>query len=263
MIFRLSISASRRQLFEDGYTVLPEILTPEMTAAVRAALEPHFGVEGWGRNDFEGSRTERIYSLLDKCPVVASLVEHEAVLALLDDHLRPSRLLAACQATRVHPGETLQEMHCDDDLPGIPRPRPPGSVSVMWTLSHYRPENGSTLLVPGSHSWTEARKPGADEIVSLDIPPGSALVWLGGVYHGAGPNVSDELRDGINVIYFQPWLRQVENMTLVISPERAASFSETVQRLLGYSVVDGTFFGHVNGRDPIKLIPPNHREGES
>ena len=133
----------------------------------------------------------------------------------------------------------------------------------MWTLSHYHPENGSTLLVPGSHIWAEARKPDASEVVSLDIPPGSALVWLGGVYHGAGPNLSDEFRDGINMIYFQPWLRQVENMTLVISPQRAAAFSETVQRLLGYSVVDGTFFGHVNGRDPIKLIPANPREDES
>ena len=102
---RLRIAASRQQLLEDGYTVLPEILAPELTAAVRAALEPHFGVEGWGRNEFEGTNTERVYSLLDKCPVVASLVEHEAVLALLDDHLRPSRLLAACQATRVHRGK--------------------------------------------------------------------------------------------------------------------------------------------------------------
>ena len=41
--------------------------------------------------------------------------------------------------------------------------------------------------------------------------------------------------------------------------EEAANFSTTVQRLLGYGVVDGTFFGHVDGRDPIKLIPTRDR----
>lgn len=30
------------------------------------------------------------------------------VLEVLDALLRPSRLLAACQATRIHPGETAQ-----------------------------------------------------------------------------------------------------------------------------------------------------------
>ena len=38
-------------------------------------------------------------------------------------------------------------------------------------------------------------------------------------------------------------------------PEKAARYSERIQRLLGYDVVHGTFFGHVDGRDPIKLIP--------
>ncbi len=253
------MDATAAHLHEHGYVVLDRIVDEATQAEVAGELEPHFGVEGWGRNEFEGLRTERVYSLLAKCPSVAALVEHPHVLALLDDHLRPSRLLAACQATRLHPGETTQALHCDDDLPGVARPRPPWSVSAMWALSHYRPENGSTLIVPGSHRWEDERRPTDDEIISLDLAPGSALVWLGGVYHGAGENTANETRTGVSLIYFQPWLRQVENMMMVVGPEAAARYSTVIQRLLGYGVVDGTFFGHVDGRDPIKLIKEYQR----
>ena len=239
---------------DEGYIVLEDLLSDEEIATTLSELEPHFGAEGWGRTDFEGLRTERIYSLLAKCPSVARMVEHPRILEILDAFLRPSRLLAACQATRIHPGETAQALHADDEVGAPPRPRAPQSVSVMWALSEYTPENGSTLIVPGSHLWPDDRRPVAEEAISLELRAGSALVWLGGLFHGGGANDSDELRTGVSIIYFQPWLRQVENMTLAVPPEKAAGYSEQIQRLLGYNVIDGLFYGHVDGRDPIKLV---------
>jgi ectoine hydroxylase-related dioxygenase (phytanoyl-CoA dioxygenase family) len=246
-------------LRKDGVVVAEDLLDEAELDAVRAELEPHFGREGFGRNDFEGLRTERVYSVLAKCPSVARLVEHPRILALLDEFLRPSRLLAACQATRIHPGETAQNLHADDELGAPPRPRAPNCVSVMWTLSEYTPENGSTLIVPGSHLWDHERRPEASAATAFHLRSGSALIWLGGVYHGGGANTSDVLRTGVSIIYFQPWLRQIENMTLAVPPQVAAQYSERVQRMLGYDVIDGNFYGHVNGRNPIKLI--TRREG--
>jgi ectoine hydroxylase-related dioxygenase (phytanoyl-CoA dioxygenase family) len=239
---------------KDGFVVAEDLLTDAELGALRDELEPHFGVEGWGRNEFEGLRTERVYSLLAKCPSVARLVEHPRVLAILDAFLRPSRLLAACQATRIHPGETAQTLHSDDDLGAPPRPRVPNAVSVMWAVSEYTPENGSTLIVPGSHLWEAGRLPAESDAISLPMPPGSALIWLGGVFHAGGANTSDVCRTGVSIIYFQPWLRQVENMTLAVPPELASRYSERIQRMLGYDVIDGLFFGHVDGRNPIKLV---------
>lgn len=247
------------QLRREGVVVAEDLLGEGELDVVRAELEPHFGLEGWGRNDFEGMRTERIYSLLAKCPSVARLVEHPRILAVLDEFLRPSRLLAACQATRLHPGETAQNLHADDEMGAPPRPRAPSCVSVMWALSEYTPENGSTLIVPGSHLWEHDGRPEPSQAVTFHMRPGSALIWLGGVYHAGGANTSDVARTGVSIIYFQPWLRQIENMTLAVPPDVAAQYSESVQRMLGYDVIDGFFYGHVNGRNPIKLI--RRREG--
>jgi len=250
MTLRPAIEALR----EDGYAVVEDLLDAARLDRLRDELEPHFGAEGWGRNDFEGLRTERVYSMLVKCPSVAPLVEHPSVLEILDAFLRPSRLLAACQATRIHPGETAQALHADDELGAGPRPREPLSVSIMWALDDFDARNGSTLIVPGSHRWRDERRPGPDEAVALSLRPGSALFWLGGVFHAGGANRTQRVRTGVSIIYFQPWLRQIENMTLAVPPELAARFSTTVQRLLGYGVTDGAFYGHVNGRDPIKLM---------
>lgn len=242
------------QLDREGFVVAEGLLSAGEIEVVRSELEPHFGAEGWGRNDFEGTRTERVYALLAKCPAVAALVEHPRIVAVLDAYLRPSRLLSACQATRIHPGETAQTLHADDELGAAPRPRDPASVSVMWALSDYTPDNGSTLIVPGSHRWADERRPTEAETTSLTLRAGSALVWLGGLFHGGGANTSTETRTGISIIYFQPWLRQIENMCLAVPPRIAARYSQQVQRMLGYSVFDGLFYGHVDGRDPIKLI---------
>ena len=201
-------------LRETGYVSLEGLLDAQTLERVTKEIEPHFGREGWGRNDFEGTKTERVYSLLAKCPSVAALVEHPRIVTILDGFLRPSRLLAACQATRIHPGETPQFLHADDELGAPPRPRETTAIGVMWALSEYTPENGSTLIVPGSHIWADDRRPNEDDAISLTMGPGSALVWLGSVYHGGGANTSGICRSGVSIIYFQPWLRQVENMTV-------------------------------------------------
>lgn len=187
------------RLHDEGYCLLTDLLAPEVLAEITAVLDEQFTAGSWGRNDFEGRRTERIYALLAKFPIVAKLVEHPAILELLRTHLAPAAVLAACQATRIHPGETAQTLHADDDLARVARPRPPWSLSVMWALSPYTPENGSTLLVAGSHKWEDGRRPKAHEITSLSFDPGSALVWLGGVYHGGGANTSAQTRTGMSM----------------------------------------------------------------
>jgi hypothetical protein len=41
---------------------------------------------------------------------------------------------------------------------------------------------------------------------------------------------------------------------LGVPPELAASYSKRIQKLVGYGLMDGSFVGYVEGRDPGKLI---------
>ena len=241
------------QLAADGWVVLPDLLAPREVAALREAVAPVLGVDRFGRNSFEGQRTERVYNVLGKCPEVAPLVEHPRILALGERFLDPAFLVSSVQVVNIHPGESAQDLHCDDDAGAPPRPRPPQGLSCMWALADFGEGNGGTRLVPRSHLWDGAG-PKAEPI-SVAMGAGSVLVYLGGVYHGGGAHTGgagDPTRLGISVIYCQPWLRQFENQMVAVPRSLAARYSERLQRMLGYSMLGP--MGNVDGRDPIRLL---------
>ena len=49
-----------------GYLIFERVLPPVRVAEIRAALAPHLARDLLGRNDFEGTKTNRVYALLAK-----------------------------------------------------------------------------------------------------------------------------------------------------------------------------------------------------
>jgi ectoine hydroxylase-related dioxygenase (phytanoyl-CoA dioxygenase family) len=245
------------QLRGDGFVVLEGLVGPDQLAAIRAELAPYLAGRRFGRNDFEGFRSERVYALLAKAPSVALLVEHPAVLGLVDEILDPNYLLSANLAINVHPGETPQALHADDGYCRIPRPRQPMGVSAIWAIDDFTYDNGATEVVPGSHAWAEERPdPDGWPVQQIAMPAGSAVVFMGTLLHRGGANRSNRTRLGITPQYCQPWIRQIENMSLAVPPPVASSLSPRVQALLGYSI-HPPFIGYVDGRDPRRLLAPS------
>jgi ectoine hydroxylase-related dioxygenase (phytanoyl-CoA dioxygenase family) len=109
-------------------------------------------------------------------------------------------------------------------------------------------------VIPGSHTWgDEAPDPSDERAVQITMPAGSVVVFMGTLLHRGGANRSTGTRLGITPQYCQPWIRQIENMTLAVPPSVATAFSPVVQSLLGYSV-HPPFIGYVDGRDPRRLL---------
>jgi ectoine hydroxylase-related dioxygenase (phytanoyl-CoA dioxygenase family) len=242
------------KLRRDGYVVLPEVVGADQLARIRRELAPFLKGRLFGRNDFEGFHSERVYGLLAKAPSVGALVEHPAVLELVDATLHPNYLLSANLAINVHPGETAQTLHTDDGYCRIPRPREPMGVSAIWAIDDFTDDNGATELIPGSHTWGDEEPDPSDErAVQITMPAGSVVVFMGTLLHRGGANRSNGTRLGITPQYCQPWIRQIENMTLAVPPSVASAFSPLVQSLLGYSI-HPPFIGYVDGRDPRRLL---------
>lgn len=82
---------------------------------------------------------------------------------------------------------------------------------------------------------------------------GSVLFFLATLWHGAGTNRSAATRMAATAQYCEPWARQQENHSLAISSERAKLCSETIQGMLGDSMLF-PFIGFVDGRDPKRLL---------
>lgn len=246
----------------DGYTIIEDLLSADALQTIRTELDPWLQGEKMGRNDFEGFHTERVYALLAKAPSVAAIIEHPAVLALTDDLLPKNYLLSSALVINVHPGETAQAWHIDDAAgtdQWFRKPRPWLGISTIWAFDDFTPDNGATEIVPGSHLWDEDRQPSPGEAIPVLMRAGSVLVFAGNLCHRGGANASNHTRLAITPQYCVPWMRQLEHMALVVPPDKAGRYSERIQELVGYSIVDPGFVGFVDGQHPKHLIDPAYR----
>ena len=245
----------------DGFTILPKVIDTELITAIKHELSPFLQGQHPGRNDFEGLCSERVHALLSKAPSIAKIIEHPAVLPILDALLPPGFLLSAALAIHVHPGETPQPMHIDDNAGNLPFPRPRAhfGVSTIWALDDFTADNGATEVVAGSHHWPEERQAKEDEITQVVIPAGSVIVFLGTLLHRGGANRSASDRLAITPQYCMPGLRQIENMALAVPPSIAGQYSPRIQEMLGYATIDPGFMGYVDGVHPKRLIDPDYQ----
>lgn len=241
------------EVWENGYVIIEDLMPREIIEKVKEKVLPLLGHDG--RNEFEGYKTRRIYSVIEKTLEVNPFMDNPLILALLDTFFMPNYLLSQIQAINVLPGEIAQPLHADDGFYPIPRPRAPIGAATIWAIDDFTEENGATVIIPKSHLWGDEH-PGdgsGHELVPAVMPAGSVIFFLGTAWHGAGANNTDASRMAVTTQYCEPWARQQENYGIAISRERAKLCSKEIQKMLGYSMLF-PFIGFVDGRDPIRLL---------
>ena len=262
------------QYEDDGYVIFPEILPSDQVERQRAALAPFIEADIRGRNVFEGVQSNRIYAMLGKDPVFADLITHPLQLAFAERELGKSCLLSACLAINLHPGETVQPWHMDDDHCRQPLPRKALGVSTFWAIDPMTEDNGATEIIPGSHKWAkvelngvnkasdfatkdngdQSADPGAHEdAIKAVMPAGSLMIAKGNLWHRGGANRSEKSRLIVTPQYCPGWMRPLETMLLAVPPEKAAALPKRAQELLGYSIHE-PFMGYVDGMHPGRAL---------
>ena len=248
---------------EHGFVILRDVLGSGELKVLRDALQPYLDLEVHGRNDFEGERTRRVYSLVGRGKCFEQTAEHPDVLGLVDELLHPNYLLTASQAICIDGDETPQPLHSDDQFCFMPRPRPPVSVSTIWALDDFEAANGATEIIPGSHVWTDEQadtvyregsaENGGQGFMPVEMSAGSLVLFAGTLYHRGGASAASTRRRAFSHQYCQPWVRPQENFTMSIPKERVRTMSARLRGLLGYSI-HPPFIGQIAGRHPEKAL---------
>jgi ectoine hydroxylase-related dioxygenase (phytanoyl-CoA dioxygenase family) len=247
-----SVDELSDRLLADGYVIVPEALGP---AGVEAAREDLLGVLArtpTGRNSFEGFTTRRVYALFAKTRTFDTVATDPVLLGVLDRVLGHYQLSAPV-AIQIGPGEVAQTIHRDEGVYPLPEPHPPVVVNSIWPLDDFTEENGATRLIPGSHRWEPGRSPAGEDTIVAAMPAGSAMVYLGNLWHGGGANRTDRPRLGVILEYVSAWLRPQENHCLAVPREVASALPERLQELLGYNIYP-PFLGYVDGHHPRKVL---------
>jgi len=234
-------------LRHDGAAVvtglLPEAIMDEAAAQMRPRFDDHGRLT---ENDFNGYRTLRIQSVLGYAPATRHLIGHDTVMAVADAVLGPHCLayrIGSTTGIEIQPGEGDQVLHRDDSIYPVRLPGMELQIGVMWAVDHFTVENGATRLVLGSHRHMNAGPPDLSTWVQAPMPKGSALFYMGSLWHGGGANRSDRPRMGLINTYALGWLRQEVNQYLEVPPDVARQYPERIRRLLGYTK-HGRSLGH-------------------
>lgn len=236
-------------LERDGAVVVEDFTAPDTLEKLWADLGPSLDAQGFGEDWYNGTKTRRVSSLFARTTHLTPVVTHPLFLqtsrAIMQQPvsmymgrskvtMTPTIQISGTQLIQIHPGQGKQPLHRDDALHLRRHPGPTSRVQLMLGMSAFTAENGGTLVIPGSHHWDDERAPRTSEAFPTELPPGGGLIFLGGVYHGGGKNISDGPRTGLTIALDLGNLRQEENQYLAVPRESVLAYPEEVRRLLGY-----------------------------
>ncbi|TFF41724.1 phytanoyl-CoA dioxygenase family protein [Pseudomonas sp. RIT623] len=275
----LGSDASVEQVVEiirrDGGVIISDLVSPATLNALRNELDSYLNVTPCGVDPyFAGTQTRRVARIIGRSDTAVEVAMNPLFLGVARQILQtpthvwvgsdriemaPDIQLSITQAIQIGPGQGLQPLHRDDatSLWRHPQFGREARLQMMLAISDFTEENGATRVIPGSHLWDDERMPTQEETVAAQMPAGSALLWMGSVYHGGGANTSAAPRTGLTMAYDLAFLRLEENHFLSIPIERVRQLPAEMQRLLGWSA-SSTLLGwvEIDGqmRDPQELL---------
>lgn len=133
---------------------------------------------------------------------------------------------------RVMPGDKGREMHRDGGIYPIRVPGRPIVTNCLLALDPFTKEVGATTIVPGSQLWDKPVDPNHETVV-VEMQPGSIVIFGGELWHGSGPNTTeDRVRTALNMAYCCNWVQPPQGPYSNISPDVVSTLPQAVQDLL-------------------------------
>lgn len=248
---------AKRELDEQGYCILPDILTKGEVASLKERLrEQAEGETARGvatKDGGSGSHNQRVWMLVNKGRVFRNLMLSPVIDAVMAHLLGPDYLLSSLTANIAHRGGEPMALHTDQGYVGFWTPKPV-VANIAWMLDDFTDANGGTRLVPGSHlretatpdDGTSAFRhgaapgaPSATDTIAAEGPAGSVLCFDGRLWHGTGANRTDQPRHALLSYHCRPFIRQQENFTLGLDPAVRESERPALLRRLGFNIWAG------------------------
>lgn len=251
VINNVNVSQHVETIKSQGYTVVPDFLTPEEVARLRHAFDTEVPMTEMRAIGVTTGKSLRAHNLLAKTRAVDYLFLDPRLRAIVRGVIGPLAQVNVTTLFNLLPGETKQFLHQDDGLWPIPRPHPSFLCNALIALDDFDEENGATHLVPYSHLWHDRPVEQTVETTQICMRSGSMVMWEGAMWHAGGANVSeDRERLGFFMSHGVGYLRPQENQLLSVPREIVKQMPRGLQRLLGYH----RFGLGVDGRDPVDVL---------
>lgn len=195
------------QFHQEGYLVIPDVLSPQEAERLRAGVERAFA---------QPSEEAALYGLaknwrpkmFEHGPDFEALIDHPGILDLIEAILGPDCHLIAMSSLRTGRGTEISSWHADETV-RFPRPKgvpldpriqiPCFVINLNYYLCDVDEALGPTQFVPGSHR--SGRNPDPEDMDEHGNPvyegrsavsgigkAGTAVLWHDQTWHRGGIN---------------------------------------------------------------------------
>lgn len=205
-----------------GFTVLPGVIGEDEAARLAEVVDAADEKIG-----IDYSYDDAFARLVPCVPALdagfMALVDHPAVMPVLEQVLGEDIVLGSMNCRIVRPGDPDQLLH--SDIPAVHRriTGAPVMLQAVWMIDGFTKNKGATRIVPGSHRYPEAYPPEGMAIAHVaqpEGPPGSVMIFNGQCWHGGGANSSqDRRRAAFGHYRIGAWMRFQTDPTLFLTEE--------------------------------------------
>ncbi len=234
----------RAFLDEHGYVTLPNVLTPDEAADVRARVMALAEEERATKPDnvYLDGKSQRVWNLVNKDEAFERLVQHPRTLGAHEGMLGDDCTLSSFTANVIGPGSPAGGLHLDSPLTALPTPLPQYALvaNSVWLLDDFTEENGATFVVPGSQKL--GRLPAEDdtvEPVQVTGRAGSVTIIHGSIWHGSGANTTDRHRVCLLGFFTRAVMKPQQDQMRLASPGVLERATPVMRRLLGFGSQSG------------------------
>ena len=241
-----TLASARKHLEDQGWCVLPGILTPERSQEIldrvwRAAEES----ERRGTATFmprldPNASNVRVFYLLELDVMFRELIQHPLAVQMVQSLLGPEFLISNFTANIARPGSKSMGLHSDQSLVVSDPWNQPWALNVIWCLTDVYFENGATLYIPESHRWrykSEVPDNANEMLRPFVAKAGSFVVMDGRLWHTSGANITrDQDRALLFAYYTVPFIRQQVNWTAALSGETKKTMTPELFEWMGLGI---------------------------
>jgi ectoine hydroxylase-related dioxygenase (phytanoyl-CoA dioxygenase family) len=232
-----------RQLDEQGFCVVPDVLSGEALTQARAALDRAIeqtrarGISTFTDIMDPNDANVRVYNLPAHDELFREMLRHPAALPFVEAVIGPNFLVSNFTANIALPGSNSMKLHSDQALV-IPQPwLAPWAINIIWCLDDVHERNGATRYLPGSHrypTFDDLPPDAASRTLPFEASAGSLIAMEGRLWHTSGANITtDEKRALMFAYYTCDFIRPSVNWEATLPPEVKDGLDRELRTLLG------------------------------
>jgi hypothetical protein len=227
------------ELEERGFVILPGVVAGEGMERLTTAYN-EAAASATSDDIRVGSTSTKVRDFVNRGAAFDSIYMFPPLLEATCQVIGGPFKLSSFHARTLRPGAHTQELHVD-----VPR------NSADWPLlgfilmvDDFRPDNGTTRFVPGSHRWlatpedtmSDVRAAHGAEVLACGAA-GSLLVFNGSAWHGHTANTSNRPRRSIQGAFIPLGGRPATDFAARMQPETRARLSSLAHTVLALPAV--------------------------